>query len=76
MKVSTETLSLKDGVLAWVRREKPTDGCGQECLRLPEENVFLLGAREIRQEGQQGRLRVKKGKAFFRATVRESWLSG
>lgn len=29
--------------------------------------MFLLGARETRQEGQQG-------ETFFRARVRESWL--
>lgn len=62
MKVLFETPSLEDGVLPWVRREKLRVGCGQACLRLPEEYMFLLGARETRQEGQPERLRVHKEK--------------
>lgn len=37
MKGLSETTGLEDGVLAWGRREKLRDGCGQECPRLPEE---------------------------------------
>lgn len=37
--------------------------CGQEeFLRLPEEGVCLLEARETKQEGQQERLRVDNRK--------------
>lgn len=62
MKVLFETPHPEDGVLVWVRKGKRRDGCGRECLRLPEVYVFLLGTREIRQEGQQERLGVDKGK--------------
>lgn len=58
MKVSSETSGLEDGVLAWVRRQKPRDGCGQEGLRLPGECVFLHGGKEAKQEGQQERLKT------------------
>ena len=37
MKALSETTGLEDGILAWERREKPEDGNGQECPRLPEE---------------------------------------
>lgn len=60
MKVLSESLGLEDEGPAWVRREKLRDGCGQS-PRL-QGSVFLLGARETRQEGQQERLQVDKGK--------------